>query len=211
MLQKKLNLPPYVFVTGTDTDIGKTFICALLALGLQAGYWKPIQSGSREGNDTDWIKKATLLPDSHFFPENYCLTEPLSPHAAAAIDGVEIDLSTIRLPEKGRLSHLFIEGAGGLMVPLNKRHLVADLIKHLKLPVLVVAKSGLGTINHSLLTLEQLRRQEIPILGMILNGPKNPVSKQAIQEYGNVEVIAEVERLEKISPTTLKQTFDNLF
>lgn len=203
--------PEKFFITGTDTNVGKTVVSALLTLGLNASYWKPIQSGLDPISDTDYVRKVTGLDDSHFLPERFTLTQPLSPHAAAEIDGVQIHLSDFRLPSQLPYKPLIIEGAGGLMVPLNEEDFVIDLIRQFQLPVCLVTRSTLGTINHTLLSLAQLRRMEIPILGVIVNGPKNEGNRTAIARYGNVPILAELEPLAEVNPATLKQAFDQLF
>ncbi|WP_316791067.1 dethiobiotin synthase [Thermoleptolyngbya oregonensis] len=203
--------PEKFFITGTDTNVGKTVVSALLTLGLNASYWKPIQSGLDPISDTDYVRKVTSLDDSHFLPERFTLTQPLSPHAAAEIDGVQIHLSDFQLPSQLPYKPLIIEGAGGLMVPLNEEDFVIDLIRQFQLPVCLVARSTLGTINHTLLSLAQLRRMEIPILGVIVNGPKNEGNRAAIAHYGNVPILAELEPLAEVNPATLKQAFDQLF
>ena len=161
--------PPRLFVTGTDTGVGKSYVAALLAAGLEAAYWKPVQSGVDA--DADWVRRVTGLPAERVLPETYRLREPLSPHEAARREGVQIKMSRFALPEQKRL---IVEGAGGVMVPLDDRHLMVDLMAALGLPVLVVARSELGTINHTLLTLDQLRRRGCPLLGVVVNGPSNP-------------------------------------
>jgi dethiobiotin synthetase len=203
--------PEKFFITGTDTNVGKTVVSALLTLGLNASYWKPIQSGLDPISDTDYVRKVTGLDDSHFLPERFTLTQPLSPHAAAEIDGVQIHLSDFQLPSQLPYKPLIIEGAGGLMVPLNEEDFVIDLIRQFQLPVCLVTRSTLGTINHTLLSLAQLRRMEIPILGVIVNGPKNEGNRAAIAHYGNVPILAELEPLAEVNPATLKQAFDQLF
>lgn len=203
--------PEKFFITGTDTNVGKTVVSALLTLGLNASYWKPIQSGLDPISDTDYVRKVTGLDDSHFLPERFTLTQPLSPHAAAKIDGVQIHLSDFQLPSQLPYKPLIIEGAGGLMVPLNEEDFVIDLIRQFQLPVCLVTRSTLGTINHTLLSLAQLRRMEIPILGVIVNGPKNEGNRAAIAHYGNVPILAELEPLAEVNPATLKQAFDQLF
>lgn len=199
--------PPAFFVTGTDTDVGKTIISALLTLGLQGAYWKPIQSGTTPSTDTEAVRLLTQLDDSHFIPERFRLKHPLSPHAAAALEGKTIHLHDFVLPHTAK-PHLIVEGAGGLMVPLNDRDFILDLIQVLRLPVCLVARSTLGTINHTLLSLEQLRRSNVPILGVILNGPKNPSNRDAIVRYGRVPILGEVEPLPELTPETLKQCFE---
>ncbi|MEM8605050.1 MAG: dethiobiotin synthase [Cyanobacteria bacterium P01_H01_bin.121] len=197
-------LPSQFFVTGTDTSVGKTVVSALLTLGLQGAYWKPIQSGLDPIGDTDYVRKVTGLPDDHFFPERFKLTQPLSPHAAAAIDGVSISLDDFELPATAK-PYLIVEGAGGILVPINNQYYILDLIQHLKLPVVLVARSTLGTINHTLLSLKCLRQARIPVVGVILNGPKNPGNAAAIETYGKVSILAEIELMETVEPAMLKQ------
>ena len=203
--------PEKFFVTGTDTNVGKTIVSALLTLGLQAAYWKPIQSGLEPITDTDYVRSVTGLDASFFLPERFRLTQPLSPHAAAAIDQIEIRLSDFQLPRSLSHAHLIVEGAGGLLVPINSQDLMIDLIKALNLPVCLVARSALGTINHTLLSLAQLRQAEIPVLGVILNGERNRINREAIAHYGNVQILGELDRLDDINPMTLKTAFDRLF
>lgn len=207
---RSLPFPEQFFITGTDTDVGKTVVSALLTLGLGATYWKPIQSGLAPITDTDYVRRVTALDASHFIPERFRLTQPLSPHAAAAIDGLSIHLSDFVRPASAK-PYLIVEGAGGLMVPLNAHDLMIDLIQHLNLPVCLVARSTLGTINHTLLSLAQLRRAEIPIVGVVLNGPKNESNRQAIAHYGQVPILGELERLDVVNPATLRAAFDQMF
>ncbi|WP_462327043.1 dethiobiotin synthase [Desulfobaculum sp.] len=197
-------LPQRLFVTGTDTDAGKTVISALLTLALDAHYWKPIQSGVNEDSDTRDVRALTGLPQERFLPEAYRLTEPLSPHEAAAIDGVRIDLDAITTPALPQDAPLVVEGAGGLMVPLNTEALMLDLITRLGLPVVVVARSGLGTINHTLLTLAALRAAGAEVAGVIMNGPPHPANADAIAHFGRVPVLAQVPMLDDLSPQGLK-------
>lgn len=204
-----MSLPNRMFVTGTDTNVGKTVVSAMLTLGLKAAYWKPIQSGLEPMTDTDYVRQVTGLDDSHFLPERFRLTEPLSPHASAAIDGVSIRLSDFQLPATDK-SHLIVEGAGGLMVPLNDQHYIIDLIRQFNLPVCLVSRSSLGTINHTLLSIAQLRRYEIPILGVVVNGEKNPGNVAAIAHYGQVPILGELDLLETVSPENLRAAFQRM-
>ncbi|HEY9712626.1 MAG TPA: dethiobiotin synthase [Chroococcales cyanobacterium] len=210
-IRRKSSLPRALFVTGTDTDIGKSFISAVLVSGLHAAYWKPVQSGLKPMTDTQWIKSVTKLPAERFFEEAYKLTEPLSPHAAANIDGVTIELEKINLPDHKRFDHLIVEGAGGLMVPLSRGTLMIDLISHLGLPAIVVARSGLGTINHTVLTVDKLRQKNIPVLGVVTNGPRNALNVNAIEEYAGVPVLAEVEPIASVDYRSLRETFERCF
>lgn len=201
--------PSTFFVTGTDTDVGKTVTASMLTLGLGGAYWKPIQSGLEPCTDTETVRQVTQLPDDHFHPERFRLTQPLSPHASAAIDGVSIQLTDFVVPQVSQ-SHLIVEGAGGLLVPINDREYILDLIHYLGLPVCLVARSGLGTLNHTLLSLAALRAAEIPILGVILNGVKNPSNRDTIERYGRVRILGEVEPLETVNPQTLQRAFASL-
>jgi dethiobiotin synthetase len=205
-----IDLPPKIFVTGTGTGVGKTFVSAILAVGLSAGYWKPVQSGLLEKTDTAWVREMTGLPSTHFYPESYRFRFPLSPHVAAEKDGIHIDLELMDLPETSE-EHLIVEGAGGIMVPLNEHHLMLDLMKKLQLPVLLVAESGLGTINHTLLSLDLLKNHSVQVLGVVMNGPRNPENRKAIEHFGNTRVCAEIEPLERIDKVTLKNAFWRCF
>jgi len=190
-MQLTFQFPREFFITGTDTNVGKTFVSAILMLGLQSAYWKPIQSGG-DPTDTEWLETSTKMNKSHFIGEQYKLTKPLSPHLAAQIDGKSIRLEDLQAPTFHAYDHLIVEGAGGLMVPINDKHNMIDLIKHLNLPALLVARSTLGTINHTLLSIEQLRRSEVPILGVVMNGPLNQHNCEAIERYGRVKVLAQI-------------------
>jgi dethiobiotin synthase len=200
-----------IFITGTDTGIGKSLVAAILLCGLKGKYWKPVQSGLMDGTDTQWIQEVSKLSADHFLQETYRLKEPISPHASAKLDGIRIELDAFRCPPVGESDTLIIEGAGGIMVPLNDRHLMLDLIKKLNVPVLLVASSQLGTINHTLLSLEQLRRHKVPIMGVVMNGPKNESNRNAIEQYGQVKVWAEIEPLSVVDPVVLKQIFERWF
>jgi|WetSurMetagenome_2_1015567.scaffolds.fasta_scaffold76247_2 dethiobiotin synthetase len=210
-LKNRISLPKRLFITGTDTGVGKTVISAILMAGLNGFYWKPIQSGLEEMSDTEWIQENTGLSGAHFFKETYRLTQPLSPHASAHHDGVRIELNSFRMPEIPESGHLIIEGAGGVLVPLNEKDLMTGLIKKLDAPVLLVCRSSLGTINHTLLSLEQLRREGIEILGVVMNGPRNIENREAIEHFGRIRVLAEIEPLPFIDPLTLKTLFHQNF
>ena len=206
-----MQFPTAFFVTGTDTDVGKSVVCAILMMGLEAVYWKPVQSGSEEDSDTRWIRRVTGIPADRFATESYSLTQPLSPHAAAAIDGVHIDLTNVSPPQLPAGEHLIVEGAGGLLVPLNESHMMIDLIAHLRLPALLVTRSGLGTINHTLLSVAQLRHRQVPILGVVMNGPLNSGNKEAIERFGQVPVLAQIEPLATLEPELLRSCYQERF
>jgi dethiobiotin synthetase len=207
VLNKENCFPGRIFITGTDTGVGKTVISAILTAGLGCFYWKPIQSGLDGITDTEWVREKTGLSEDHFLSETYRLTLPLSPHASALHDGVRIDLASFHAPEVSASGHLIIEGAGGVMAPLNERHLMTDLMKKLGAPVILVSRSSLGTINHTLLSLEQLRREGIDVIGVIMNGPGNQGNKEAIEHYGRISVLAEIEPIMDIDPQNLKILF----
>ncbi len=206
-----IDLPKKVFITGTDTDVGKTVVSAILMAGLKAAYWKPIQSGVAGITDTDWIRRVTGLADEYFIPESYLLSQPLSPHAAARHDGVRIKLQAFKLPDDEIYPQVIVEGAGGVMVPLNENQLMVDLMKYLNLPILLVARSTLGTINHTLLSLELLKKKGLQVLGVVMNGPQNPINKQAIETYSRVSVIAEVQQLPQVNRSALAEAYNRYF
>ena len=189
------------FITGTDTDAGKTIAAAWLTLHLQGCYWKPIQSGLEHPTDLQTVKTLTELPPEHFAPSLYEFTQPLSPHEAARRDNTAIAMEKFVRPQTDK--PLIVEGAGGLLVPLTKEHLVIDLIKQLDLPAILVCRSGLGTINHTLLSLEALRHRNIPVAGLIINGPQTPHNRQALEEYGKIPVIAEIDQMPELTKTDL--------
>jgi dethiobiotin synthetase len=172
------------FVTGTDTNVGKTVLSTVLTLGLNATYWKPIQTGTVEGTDSDFVRRW----GGKTLPETYCFPDPLSPHLAAENADVEIALEKCR----EFTSPLVVEGAGGVLVPLNSRHLLIDLIRQLRLPTLVVASTRLGTINHSLLTLEALRAREIAVAGFVTCGEENEKVRQSISYYGEARSLGHI-------------------
>jgi dethiobiotin synthase len=204
-----------VFVTGTDTGVGKTLVSALLLRryggDVPLGYWKPIATGSVEGRDTEWVRRraghaATIAE------ERYLFRPPVSPHLAARRAGARISPSSVvkafaGLRRANPALRWVIEGAGGLLVPLTDRgYLLADLIAELELPALIVARSTLGTINHTLLSVEAARARGIPVLGVVLNGPANPENARAIERFGKVRVIGQ------LPPARLRdlRTFDRL-
>ncbi|MDO6391614.1 dethiobiotin synthase [Pontibacter sp. BT731] len=169
------------FVTGIGTDVGKTVAAAILTEALQADYWKPVQAGGLDFTDTDMVKSLVSNERSVFHPEAYRLKMASSPHKAAAAEGIEIDVHGLKLPETE--NNLIVEGAGGLMVPLNKRYLVLDLVQQLGLEVILVSRNYLGSINHTLLTAEVLRYRKVPVAGIIFNGEENQTSEDFIIKY----------------------------
>nr|MBF0221458.1 dethiobiotin synthase [Desulfobulbaceae bacterium] len=194
--------PDKLFVTGTDTSVGKTVVSTILVTGLNASYWKPIQSGMHDQTDSQFVRKFSETTGD-VFPESYCLSQPLSPHASAAHDGVVIDIDRIALPHCQ--GSLIVEGAGGVFVPLNDKHLVIDLIKKFGLPVLVVAENRLGAINQTLLTINALRGIGCELFGVVMNGKPDLVNREAIVHHGRVEVLAEIDRLETIDRHSIRK------
>ncbi len=179
-----------VFITGTDTNVGKTIIAAWLCYHLKAAYWKPLQTGSDRDSET-----VAHLTGCKVYPEAYVLKKPLSPYSAAKFEEISLEPTTIVKPTNAKL---IIEGAGGVMVPIQRDFFMIDLIKQLKVPVIIVARSILGTINHTCLTIEALHARDIPILGVVLNGPLNKNNKATIEEVAKIAVLEEFTPLEKI-------------
>lgn len=204
-----IEFPEKFFITGTDTDVGKTVVSAMLMSGLDATYWKPIQAGLDEETDTKFVQRVSEADSSRIISERYRLKTPMSPHGAADIDGVEISLSDFELPEFNT-RHLIVEGAGGLIVPINWKDTVLDLIEHLNIPVLLVARSTLGTLNHTLLSLKALRDRNIEVMGVILNGPEHQRNKETIERFGKVPVI-ELKPLSSLNKTSLLNAFERSF
>ncbi|MDT3405228.1 dethiobiotin synthase [Mucilaginibacter terrae] len=173
-----MNKPRPLFVTGIGTDVGKTVVSAILVEKLKADYWKPVQSGDLNNSDTMKVKALVSNTTSVFHPETYRLTQPFSPHKSAELDGIKIELDKFELPETD--NQLIIEGAGGLMVPLNDEHFVIDLIQKFDAEVILVVKHYLGSINHTLLSLELLRQKKIKVNTLIFNGNRDEYSEKII-------------------------------
>jgi len=190
-------------VCGTDTDVGKTVVSALLVQGLGATYWKPVQSGMEGGGDTGRVQQLLGLPPERVWPEAYRLTAPVSPHWAAERDGVSIDPARLALPAGD--GPLVVETAGGLLVPLRRNWLQIEQIAVWGLPVLLVARSGLGTLNHTLLSLEALERRSIPVLGLVLNGDPHPDNPRTLAALGGVPVLAELPPLDPLDREGLER------
>jgi dethiobiotin synthetase len=190
-------------IAGISTEIGKTFISSILTEALEADYWKPVQSGALDFTDTDTVKSLISNTKTFFHPEAYRLNEPMSPHAAAAIDGIEIKLSNFVLPETK--SNLIVELAGGLMVPFNDRETNVDLIKKLNLPVILVSRNYLGSINHTLLSVEILKMNNIEVKGLIFNGKQNESSEDFILNYTKLECLGRVNFEENIDKSVVKK------
>src|SRR6185436_11185500 len=182
-----------LFVTGTDTNVGKTILSAMLCAGLGYSYWKPIQTGTIEGSDRESVMRYAGIPESKTLPEVYRFEPPVSPHLAARLAGVRIDLASIRRPQVA--TPLVIEGAGGVLVPINERDLMIDLMKSLGAPVVLAARTTLGTINHTLLSIQALRNADLKLKGVVLIGEENEENRFAIEHYGSVKVLARIPSL----------------
>jgi dethiobiotin synthetase len=199
-----------IVVTGTDTEIGKTVFAAGLADLLGASYWKPIQSGLDGETDSEIVARLGGLGEDRIMPERYRLNTPVSPHQSAAIDGVHIDANELVVPDtSGR--PLVIEGAGGLMVPLDPSALYIDVFARWRIPVVLCARTSLGTINHSLLSIEALRLRDIGLLGIAFIGEGNPESERAICEIGRVKRLGRLPRLSPLTRSTLREAFAAAF
>jgi dethiobiotin synthetase len=204
-------MPERFFVTGTDTGVGKTVVSALLCAALDAYYWKPIQTGTREGADRPTVARIAQIARAKLLPEAYRFAPPVSPHLAARKAGVRIEFEEIRLPEIGVRENLIVEGAGGALVPINETQLMTDLMKHLALPVLLVARTALGTINHTILSLAALRQARLKVRGVIMVGKPNADNRNAIEHYGQIGVVGTVPPLKKLNRASLLNAFHKSF
>ncbi|HEV2501151.1 MAG TPA: dethiobiotin synthase [Terriglobia bacterium] len=199
-------MKPDLFITGTDTNVGKTVLSALLTAALNAVYWKPVQSGALEGTDRQAVMQWAEISESQTQPESYCFDPPVSPHLAAREAGVKINLSEIHLPLcEG--APLIVEGAGGVLAPLNEKETIIDLIQHLGLPTVVASRTALGTINHTLLTLAALRQVGAEVRGVVMLGPENVENSRAIEHYGSTRVIGHIPWLREINRAALLDVF----
>jgi len=196
---------PGFIVSGTDTDIGKTVFAAGLAAALQAAYWKPVQAGLAGETDSQLVARLCTRADVSIHPEAYRLTTPCSPHEAARIDGCAIADADLALPAVGRT--LVVEGAGGVLVPYRADLLAADLFARWGLPVILVARTKLGTISHTLLSLEALRTREIQVAGVAFIGDAEPVAETAITHIGQCPHLGRLPFLDPLSAATLRSAF----
>jgi dethiobiotin synthetase len=191
-----------IIVTGTDTGIGKTVFAAGLVRLLDAYYWKPVQAGSEEETDSEAVRRLCGQPQERILPERWRLTTPASPHLAAERDGLIIDPAGLD-PPANLARPLVIEGAGGLLVPLTRRVLQIDVFAHWGAPVVLCARTSLGTINHSLLSIEALRRRDVDILGIAFIGEANADSEAIICEMGEVRRLGRLPWLVPLTANTL--------
>lgn len=198
-----------IVVLGTDTDVGKTVFAAGLTAALGATYWKPVQSGLDGDTDSQTVRRLAELPDERVLPEAYRLNSPLSPHRSAEIDGVEIDPEALTPPAVD--GPLVIEGAGGVLVPLTRETLFADVIARWNLPAVLVGRTALGAINHALLSIEALRARGVRLLGIAFSGEEIADTQRTIAEMGAVRELGRLPVLDPLTPQTLKTAFSEAF
>lgn len=191
----------HFIIVGIHTGIGKTVCSAVMTEALGYDYWKPVQAGDLDASDSIFIKNHISNSTTKIHPEAYRLTEPMSPHAAAKIDKTEITLDALQLPttENG----LIVETAGGIMSPLSDSLVVLDLVKHLGLPVVLVTQDYLGSINHTLLSINILRGANVPILGLVFSGEKVATTREFIKQYSGLETLLEIPFFEKLDREAL--------
>jgi len=197
-----------LFITGIGTGIGKTLVSAILTEKLKADYWKPVQSGELDHSDTMKVRELVSNAVSVFHPETYRLTQPYSPHKSAALDGLEIDPKQFVLPQTD--NNLIIEGAGGLMVPLNNSFLLIDLIKQLNAEVVLVSQNYLGSINHTILSAQALKQYQIPVAGIIFNGDKDAYSEDFILQYTGFKLLGHIPQYTALNKVTIITAGDNI-
>ena len=198
-----------IIVTGTDTGIGKTVFSAALVGALDGCYWKPVQSGLEEETDSEIVARLSGLAADRILPERYRLKTPASPHLAAAIDGITIDPEQLQPPE---VSYpLVVEGAGGLLVPLTRELTYIDMFARWRAPVVLCARTALGTINHTLLSIEAIRARDIDLLGVAFIGEENADSEGIIIELGRTRRLGRLPRLLSLTPHTVKKAFATHF
>jgi dethiobiotin synthetase len=194
-----------IVVTGTDTGIGKTVFAAALTGALDGYYWKPVQSGLAEETDSETVRRLSGLAADRILPERYRLRTPASPHLAARLDGVEIDAERLALPSTPR--PLVVEGAGGLLVPLTREVTYIDVFARWRAPLVLCARTTLGTINHALLSIEAIRAHNIPLLGIAFIGNENTESEDVIVALGRTRRLGRLPPLAPLTAESLKAAF----
>jgi len=188
--------PDRIWVAGTDTNVGKTVVAAALVRQLNASYWKPVQSGWPDDDDTETVRRLAEVPEHRLLKPAYRFKNPLSPNQAAEDDGIQPDPVIIRTPDHS--GRLVMEGAGGLMVPITPDFFIIDLMRKLAAPVVLVARTGLGTLNHTFLSLEAIRAKGLPVLGVVLVGGPQPRNTRDIREIGRVRILAEIPPMDPV-------------
>jgi dethiobiotin synthetase len=196
-----------LIVTGTDTGVGKTVISAMLTLVLHGTYWKPVQSGLSGETDSKTVARLTGISKERIIPEAYRLRQPLSPHRAAELDGVRIEPEALALPLVPANRVLIVEGAGGVLVPLSRTVLQIELFVRWRAPVILVARTALGTVNHTLLTVEALKRRTIKVLGIVFVGEENADTMRTIGEFGDVKILGRLPLLDRLNADSLRKAF----
>ncbi len=192
-----------IIICGTDTDVGKTIVSSFFVQGLKGIYWKPIQSGTEEGTDTKTVCNLLGLEPNRYLSERYKFKAPVSPHWAAEQESDCIEPSNLKLPDLDEL--IIIETAGGLMVPLNRDWLQIDQLKVWGAPIILVARTGLGTLNHTLLSLEALKYRNLDVLGIVLNGPPHKDNPKTLEQFGDTKILASLPIFDKVNAKVLSQ------
>lgn len=198
-----------LFITGSDTGVGKTVLSALLVAALNRKYWKPIQTGARDGTDREAVIKWSGVARSRTLQEVYLFDPPVSPHLAAEEKGIVIDLRRIRRPESAE--PLIIEGAGGVFAPINDDQFMVDVMRKLKAPVVVAVRTAVGTINHTLLTVQAIRSTKLDLRGVVMIGKENRDNRRAIERYAKAPVIGWIPRMRTIERERLRSIFERHF
>ena len=193
-------------ISGTDTGVGKTVCAALMTIILDACYWKPVQAGLEEETDSEAVARIAEIDEERILPEGYRLIAPMSPDQAAAREGIAIDPDRLTPPVCD--GPLVIEGAGGLMVPLNGSTMMIDLFARWHIPLLLVARSGLGTLNHTMLSLEALERRGVPTVGVVLVGDRHPENERTLSTWSPVPIVGHIPQLERIDRKSLLEVYE---
>ncbi len=192
-----------IIICGTDTDVGKTIVSSFFVQGLRGVYWKPIQSGTEEGTDTKTVCNLLNLEPNRYLSERYKFKAPVSPHWAAEQESGFIEPSKLKLPDLDEL--IIIETAGGLMVPLNRDWLQIDQLKVWGAPIILVSRTGLGTLNHTLLSLEALKHRKLDVLGIVLNGPPHKDNPKTLEQFGDTQILASLPIFDEVNAKILSQ------
>ena len=195
-----------IVICGTDTDVGKTIVSSFFVQGLKGIYWKPIQSGTEEGTDTKTVCNLLNLEPNRYLSERYKFKAPVSPHWAAEKESSFIEPSNLNLPDLDEL--IIIETAGGLMVPLNRDWLQIDQLKVWGAPIILVARTGLGTLNHTLLSLEALKNRNLDVLGIVLNGPPHKDNPKTLEQFGDTKILASLPIFDEVNAKVLSQEWN---